>query len=83
MKEVKCPLCGGNLEIVQVYQYESVESPGCLNCGYQILDKDAIESARRNAFPRGKMFPNDLKTAEEFVSKFPPLMRELEQNKLN
>lgn len=75
MKEVKCPLCGGNLEIVQVYRYESVESPGCLNCGYQILDKDAIESARRNAFPEGKMFPNDLKMAEEFVSKFPPLMR--------
>ena len=76
MKDIKCPLCGEKLKMIQPYEYESIMAPGCLECGYQVLDKTDMNntlSIITEIDPYDNTF-ND-KSLEHFISKFPPIMR--------
>lgn len=76
MKDIKCPLCGEKLKMIQPYEYESIMAPGCLECGYQVLNKTDMNntlSIITEIDPYDNTF-ND-KSLEHFISKFPPIMR--------
>ena len=60
MKTLKCPLCGTPLKQFEDLSYEMAGTVGCPECEWTTF----------------KAYPEEAwKAAEEFISKFPPIMR--------
>lgn len=61
MTTPKCPLCGNDIQVVYNNYYKGWAS-GCFECGWRTA---LMSNTKKDA----------LEAAEEFISKFPPIMR--------